>query len=314
MFPGQGAQQVGMGKDLAENITEIAQLYHHANNIVGYDLARLCFEGPQEQINRTEISQPAIFVTSAACLAALRGGKITTDLAEIQPEMCAGLSLGEYTALYAAGAMCFEDALQLVKLRGESMQQAAEQQKGSMVSVLGLEEQQAKQLCDAVREEIQTETDGNPAILIPVNFNCPGQIVLSGTVGACNLAVEKAESFGASRAISLQVAGAFHTLMMVSAAEKLKTALSHCPFTELQFPVVANVDAQVYDRPDQIPDKLLKQLVNPVLWQQTVEKFLDEGIERFIEIGPGRVLTGLVKKTARLRKAKPTMININGLG
>lgn len=314
MFPGQGAQQMGMGKELAGNITEIAQLYQHANDIVGYDLAQLCFEGPQEQLNRTEISQPAIFVTSAACLAALRGGKVATDLAEVRPDMCAGLSLGEYTALYAADAMCFEEALQLVKLRGESMQQAVEQQKGSMVSVLGLEEQQAKQLCDAVLEEIQTETDGNQAILVPVNFNCPGQIVLSGTVGACNLAAEKAESFGASRAIPLKVAGAFHTQIMAPAAEKLKTALADCPFTKPQYPVIANVDAQVYDRPDQIPDKLLKQLVNPILWQQTVEKFLDEGIERFIEIGPGRILTGLVKKTARPRKAKPTMININGMG
>ena len=334
MFPGQGAQQVGMGRDLADNFPEIASLYQHADEIVGYDLSRFCFEGPEDQLNRTEISQPALFVTSAACLTALRAGKIAAPLAQLQPDFCAGLSLGEYTALYAAGAMSFEDGLRLVQLRGQGMQQAAQQQKGSMVSVLGLDESQVNQLCAAVLSKLkaphgnggsQTNTHGNGGsiktdnrpvstvdILVPVNFNCPGQIVLSGTLPACNLAVQLAESF-AAHALPLKVAGAFHTKMMAPAAHNLKAALHRCKFTQPCCPVFANVDALVYQSPDQIPDKLLRQLVSPVLWQQTVEKLLAQGAERFVEIGPGRVLNGLVKKIARPLNVKPTIINISGI-
>ncbi|MFC1782776.1 ACP S-malonyltransferase [Planctomycetota bacterium] len=313
IFPGQGAQQVGMGRDLAHNLPEIAQLYDRANEIVGYDLAQLCFEGPEDKLNSTVFSQPALFTTSAACLMALRMGKVAADLSQLQPHACAGLSLGEYTALYAAGAMSFEDGLRLVQLRGKSMQQAADQQPGAMVSLLDMAPDSVNQLCQAVLAEITAEDDGAEPILVPVNFNCPGQIVVSGTIAACRRAAQRAEEFGASRAIPLKVAGAFHTRLMESAAKKLQNALEICNFSLPECPVLANVDGLVYDNVELISQKLLRQLINPVLWQQTVENLLDQKFERFVEIGPGRVLTGLVKKTARLRKARPQMINISGL-
>ena len=298
-----------MGRALAENQSAVAQLYSQASQIVGYDLAKLCFEGPPEQLNATEFSQPAIFVTSVACLQALRDGGIVSDLAGIMPDACAGLSLGEYTALYAAGAMSFEDALKLVQLRGRSMQQAADQNPGAMLSVLGLDEEAIDKLCQAVRESL---TDQPDVLIEPVNFNCPGQIVLSGTSQACQRAAELAPEHGAGRVVPLRVTGAFHTKMMAPAAEKLRDGLSQCSFGQPLCPVVANVDASEYDSPASISEKLLAQLVGPVRWQQSVEYLLEQGFERFVEIGPGRVLTGLVKKTARALKQKPTIITING--
>ncbi|OPZ98321.1 MAG: Malonyl CoA-acyl carrier protein transacylase [Planctomycetes bacterium ADurb.Bin412] len=313
MFPGQGAQQVGMGRDLALQNPQIADLYRRANQIVGYDLASVCFEGPEETLNTTEISQPAIFVTSAACLAAMRGGQLAPELSGIEPDACAGLSLGEYTALYAAGVMDFEQALTLVQLRGRSMQEAANQSKGSMVSILGLEEPAVNQLCQAVLDKKPMEENGQKPMLVPVNFNCPGQIVVSGTLAACRMLAEMAESFGASKAIPLKVAGAFHTSMMDPAAEKLSQALENCRFGVFSCPVVANVDAQWYEGVSSITPKLLAQLVSPVRWQQCVEFLLNQGAQRFIEIGPGRVLTGLVKKISRVQKKTIELITVNGM-
>ena len=312
MFPGQGAQQMGMGSDLVKADTEIADLYRKANEIVGYDLAKICFEGPTERLDTTEIAQPAIFVTSAACLKILRDGKAGTHLANLQPHACIGLSLGEYTALYAAGALSFEEGLKLVQIRGKSMQAAADAQSGTMVTILGATPEQAQQLCDAVLSDAPAEADGSEPLLVPVNFNCPGQIVLSGSINACQAAAERAEQFGATKAIVLRVAGAFHTKMMDPAAENLGLALKQCSFTPFNCPVIANADAALYESTDQIPQKLLKQLVSPVLWQPTLDKLLDDGVDTFVEIGPGRVLTGLAKKTARDRKAKPNLFTVNG--
>jgi len=309
MFPGQGSQEVGMGRALAERESAIGELYRRANDIVGYDLAKLCFEGPAEQLNETEFSQPAIFVTSAACLQALRDGLIGADLGGVNPDACAGLSLGEYTALYASGAMSFADGLKLVQLRGRSMQEAAEENPGAMVSILGLDEPGAQKLCQAVRAAV----DEADVVIEAVNFNCPGQIVLSGTSPACVRAAELAEEYGASRAIPLKVAGAFHTKMMAAAAAKLEAGLAECRFSRPDCPVVANVDACEYDGPAEIPVKLLAQLIGPVRWQQSVEYVLGQGSERFVEIGPGRVLTGLVKKTARSLKLKPRIVTVNGV-
>lgn len=313
MFPGQGAQVVGMGQDLAQNHSEIAELYNQANDIVGYDLAKLCFQGPQEELNETKISQPAIFVSSVACLKAIKLGFVASDLADVQPDYCAGLSLGEYTALYAAGAVEFEAALKLVQLRGQSMQEAAKLRKGTMLSVLSLDEAGVEKLCQAVLAENITEDDGGPTVLAGVNFNCPGQIVLSGTVKACQRAAELAEEFGAGRVIPLSVAGGFHTEMMEPAAEKLKKALDQTTFNNPDCPVVANVDALVYDGATQIPEKLMKQLVSPVRWQHSLEFLLKQGVERLVEIGPGRVLTGLAKKTSRPLKKKVAIVTVNGI-
>lgn len=311
MFPGQGSQEVSMGQSLFRENAEIKALYQHANEIVGYDLAGLCFEGPIEKLNSTVVSQPAIFVTSVACLKALRSGMIADDLKDVMPDACAGLSLGEYTALYAASAMSFADALKLVQLRGESMQEAAELRSGTMVSILGLDEEGVNKLCQAALADAQKEPDGQEAVLSAVNFNCPGQIVISGTVNACKRAEELACEYGAGRAIVLRVAGGFHTSLMDPAATKLRKALDHCQFSDPACQVVANIDARVYDGADEIAEKLMRQLVGPIRWQESVEWFIEKGVERFVEIGPGRVLTGLVKKISRAKKQKVEIITVN---
>ncbi len=310
MFPGQGAQQVGMGKELIAQHPELRQTFDQAADILGYDLASLCFDGPEEKLNNTEISQPAIFVTSVVCLEALKVGLLGESLTDVKPDGYAGLSLGEYTALYAAGTLDFEQGLRLVQVRGESMQAAADQRHGTMVSILGIDEQQALQLTAAVLAENIAEDDGLPTVLAPVNFNCPGQIVFSGTLNACKRAAELAPDHGAGRTVELAVAGAFHTELMQPAADRLQKALAEVTFGAFVAPVIANVDAQPYAGPDEIPGKLMQQLVQPVRWQQSIERLLDEGIERFVEIGPGRVLTGLTKKIARAQKAKPEIETI----
>ena len=288
IFPGQGAQAVGMGKDIDQAYPVAAEIYKRADKVVGYALSELCFEGPQEQLNATTISQPAIFVTSAAILEVLRtqgAGKIPAA------DVTAGLSLGEYTALYAAGVMSFEDALKLVQKRGQAMQAAADASKGSMVSILRLE---GPKLDELIAEASQGE------LLAAANFNCPGQIVISGTIGACARAVELAEKHGAMKAVPLAVAGAFHTEMMSPAADSLKTALDS---TEISAPskisVLANVNVEYYKDAAAIRCGLCRQLTCPILWQKSMERLIAEGCETFYEIGPGRVLTGLMKKIDR---------------
>jgi len=312
MFPGQGSQQPGMAADLATRSQAIQFLFRDADHIVGFPLSHLCFEGPAEKLDTTAASQPAIFLASVACLAAIRSGLAAPQLTDVEPDACLGLSLGEYTALYAAGALSFAEALRLVQVRGEAMQAAADQNPGGMVSLLGLDEPAVHRLCAAVLKERPVEPDGVPAVLLPVNFNCPGQIVLSGTRDACRLAAQLAEKSGA-RAVPLRVAGAFHTSLMVPAAERLEAALESCSFSDPECPVLANVDAEPYHNAAQIPPKLLAQLTSPIRWQQSIERLLGEGCRRFIEIGPGRVLAGLVKKIARAARAKPEIINVSGL-
>jgi len=289
IFPGQGAQYVGMGKDLAEQYPQANALFDRANEIVGYDLKQICFEGPDEKINATTISQPAIFVVSAALLDIMN-----TSATSIKPHVTAGLSMGEYSALYAAGLINFEEALRLVQKRGNAMQAAADASEGSMVSVIGLDEVQIIPLCE--------EASGGE-LLVPVNFNCPGQIVLSGSVGACNRAAELAEKHGAMKAVPLSVAGAFHSEMMNPAAEDLQQALADCPIQDpAEIKVIANIHATYYTNADDIRHGLVKQLVQPILWQKCMEKLMADGVENFYEIGPGRVLTGLMKRIHRRTK------------
>jgi len=298
LFPGQGAQFVGMGSDVADAFSVAADLYEKANEILGYDLRNICFHGPAERLNSTTVSQPAIFVTSVAILRCLGWGP---GSAYMKPDAAAGLSLGEYTALHAAGVISFEDALVLVQKRGNAMQAATEATTGGMVSVIGLDEEKIKELCSEAAGE---------DVLIPVNFNCPGQIVLSGSVDACGRAEELAPKYGAIKAVRLKVAGAFHTDMMAPAARTLAQALEGCRIADpSDIKVIANTDAAYYDTADHIRDGLVKQLVRPILWQKCMEILLDEDIETFYEIGPGRVLTGLMKRISR--KAK--IINISDL-
>ncbi len=297
LFPGQGAQTVGMGADIAAKFPAAAQLYEKANSIVGFDLRKICFEGPAETLNTTTMSQPAIFVTSAALLEVFRTESST---AGIQPDVTAGLSLGEYTALYAAGVISFEDGLKLVTERGRAMQAAADATKGSMVSILGLDEDKTRQLCVQAAEG---------ELLEPVNFNCPGQIVVSGTLGACERAEKLASSLGAMKAVRLEVAGAFHTEMMASAAERLGKALSQCRINAFgRVKTLSNIDASYYHDPAGVVKGLTRQLTGAILWQKCMEKLLAEGFTSFYEIGPGRVLTGLMKRIDR----KTKVVNVSG--
>jgi len=291
LFPGQGAQTVGMGADIAQAYPVAATLFDRANDILGFDLKRICFEGPAEKLNSTTISQPAIFVTSAALLEILRTHPATTGL---KPDVTAGLSMGEYTALYAAGAMDFEDGLRLVRKRGEAMQAAAEATQGTMVSIIGLEEDQVRQLCEEARQG---------ELLEPVNFNCPGQIVVSGSLGACARALELAPRHGAVKAVQLEVAGGFHTSLMGSAAEALHQALLQARISQpAAAPTIANINAEYYRTTDEVVSGLTRQLTGAILWHKCMDRLLADGIEEFYEIGPGRVLTGLMKRINRRTK------------
>lgn len=298
LFPGQGAQAVGMGVEIVRAFPAAAQVFEKANEILGFDLSEICFAGPAEQLNSTTISQPAIFTTSAAILEVL---KTESAIDTMPPDVTAGLSLGEYTALYAAGLMSFEDGLMLVQKRGQAMQAAADASEGAMVSIIGLEEETVRRLC---------EEAGEGELLEPVNFNCPGQIVISGDKRACRIAKELAIKCGAIKVVRLEVAGAFHTQMMSSAAEALGEALVHCEIAEpTRTQTIANINAEYYPSSEKIKEGLVKQLTCPILWQRCMERLLADGIEIFYEIGPGRVLTGLMRRINR----KTKVINLSSL-
>lgn len=285
LFTGQGAQSVGMGKDIAAASSAAAAVFDQANELVGYDLKSLCFEGPADKLEQTDIQQPAIFTASAAIWRALNDGALLDET----PVAMAGLSLGEYTALFAARAVSFEDALRLVKRRGELMQAAASARPGAMVTALGLEPDRIEAIC---REA------ASAGIIGPANFNCPGQIVLSGEKSPCELAARLIDAAG-GRAVPLKVAGAFHSALMKPAADGLAATLDQTHFAPPGVPVVANVNCQYHAGPDTIRRWLTDQLTQPVLWQGCIERMLADGVERFVEVGPGRILTGLLKKISR---------------
>lgn len=287
-----------MGAEIARSFPAAAAIFDRANDIVGFDLAAICFEGPAEQLNSTTISQPAIFTASAAILEVLRSEPATSG---IKPDVTGGLSLGEYTALYAAGVINFEDGLRLVQKRGQAMQAAADASEGAMVSIIGLDDETARWLC---------EEAGQGDLLEPVNFNCPGQIVISGDKKACRRAKDLALKVGAIKAVRLEVAGAFHTTMMSAAAGALAEALADCHITDpAQTRIIANVDAEYYATSEKIKRGLVKQLTSPILWQKCMERLLDDGVESFYEIGPGRVLTSLMKRINR----KTNVVNVSSL-
>ncbi len=288
LFPGQGAQFIGMGKDFAETFPAAKTIFDKANQILGFDIAKICFEGPAETLNATTISQPAIFTVSAAILEIFRTGEKTKS---ITADVTAGLSMGEYTSLYAAGLISFEDGLKLVKKRGEAMQAAADKSKGGMVAIIGLDEEKTKALCAEA---------GQGELLEGVNFNCPGQIAISGTISACERATGLAEKYGAMKAVRLEVAGAFHTTMMSPAAEALGKALAQADIKDPVRPkVIANITADYYTSANQIRESLTNQLVQPIYWQKSVERLMADGVDTFYEIGPGKVLTGLMKRIHR---------------
>ena len=287
-----------MGRELCEAFAAAGEIFDRAEVLTGLDIRKLCFEGPQEVLDRTDNAQPCIFTVSAATLAVMDSLLSPARQQDIAPTCMAGLSLGEYTALYAAGAIDFETALKLVTRRGQAMQAAAEQQPSSMVCILGIDEDQAAELCRAA-------ADAQP--LTCANFNCPGQVVLSGGVEACLRAADLAEQFGASGTAPLKVAGAFHSEFMAPAAVSLSEALQDVSFAPPKVPVVSNVDAKPHSETGRIAEKLLAQLVSPVRWRESMEALLADGVERFFEIGPGRVLAGLMRRIHR--RANFTSLN-----
>lgn len=290
LFPGQGAQMVGMGKDLCQAYPASSDIFDRAEAASGLKLRELCFDGPDDMLARTDISQPAIFTVSAALLEAMKTVLGDGPFAALGPAVMAGLSLGEYTALYAAGAMDFETALKLVARRGELMQAAAEEVPSGMVSVIGLDEAHAEELCLAAAQG---------QVLTCANFNCPGQIVVSGHAEACERAADMAADFGASAAVPLKVAGAFHSDLMKSAADRLGAAIDEISFGSLGVTVISNTDADEYVGTGQIKPRLLAQLVSPVRWQESMGRLLADGVDTFYEIGPGRVLAGLMRRIHR---------------
>jgi [acyl-carrier-protein] S-malonyltransferase len=286
LCPGQGAQQVGMGKDFVERYDAARRIFDRANDVLGFDLAAICFGGPEERLNQTDVSQPAIYVTSVACYhAAVAAEAIRPDAVAAW----AGLSLGEYTALHLGGVFGFEDGLRLVAARGKYMQEAAVATPSGMVAVLGADETAVDALCAEA-------ADGD--ILVPANFNAPGQIVISGAAAACERAVKVGEAKGL-KTVALKVAGAFHSPLMQPAADRMAAELEKVPFANPKQPIYANVTADKHRDPASIKRLLVDQIVKPVRWEQTMQAMLALGEARWVELAPQRTLAGMLKRINR---------------
>jgi len=285
VFPGQGAQYVGMGSTLADLCPAAKQLLASADQVLGFALSQIILNGPEAELTRTDVSQPAILVTSLMALETLKAKVGTIDF-----KATAGLSLGEYTALVAAGAIDALDAIRLVRLRGQAMQDAATAVASGMVALIGPDEATAQKLCEACAEG---------EVLQVANLNSPGQVVISGAKAACERAIAKAKEFGIRRAISLPVAGAFHSALMAPAADRLKAALAQTRFRDPLVPVYTNVTAQPVTSAAQIPDLLVRQLTNPVRWADGITAMRSAGISEFWELGPKKTLSGMIAQTAK---------------
>ncbi|MBI5817800.1 MAG: ACP S-malonyltransferase [Verrucomicrobia bacterium] len=282
LFAGQGAQVVGMGKDLAAASPAARQIFERANTILGCDLAQICFDGPVAELTKTDNAQPAIFAASIACMEALRA-ELGKQGRSLEFAATAGLSLGEFTAHVAAGTMSFDDGLKLVRLRGQAMQAACEATAGTMAAVMNLDEAACAEVCKESGAEV-------------ANLNCPGQIVISGEKTAIATACEKAKVRGAKRALPLNVAGAYHSRLMASAQAPLASALTSVAMAAPKVTVVSNVTAQPATTPEQIRDLLVRQVVSSVYWDASMRWLLAQGFQRFIELGPGTVLAGFMKR------------------
>ncbi|GAF02580.1 malonyl CoA-acyl carrier protein transacylase [Saccharicrinis fermentans DSM 9555 = JCM 21142] len=280
VFPGQGAQFVGMGKDLYENSEEAKALFEKANEILGFRITDLMFEGTDEDLKQTKVTQPAIFLHSV--LLAKSMGE------NFKPEMTAGHSLGEFSALVSAGAMSFEDGLKLVSQRALAMQKACEAEPSTMAAIVGLEDAVVEEVCERIEE-----------VVVAANYNCPGQLVISGSFAGIDKACEELTEKGAKRAIKLPVGGAFHSPLMEPARAELAAAIEATEFKAPICPVYQNVSAAPFTDPAQIKENLVAQLTAPVKWTQTVQNMIADGATSFTEVGPGKVLQGLVKKVDR---------------
>ena len=276
VFPGQGAQFSGMGKDLYDNSVEAREMFEKANEVLGFRITDVMFEGSAEELKQTNVTQPAVFLHSV----------ILASTLGIKPDAVAGHSLGEFSALVAAGVLSFEEGLRLVAKRAAAMQKACEAQPGTMAAVLALPDQTIEQVCEGVE-----------GVVVAANYNCPGQLVISGAVEAVNEACAKLKEAGARRALVLPVGGAFHSPLMEPARQELEAAIADATFNTPVCPVYQNVDAKPYTDPEQIKQNLIAQLTSPVRWTQIVLNMIEDGCTEFTELGPGNVLQGLIKKT-----------------
>jgi [acyl-carrier-protein] S-malonyltransferase len=279
VFPGQGAQFTGMGKDLYQNNPKAKDLFSKANDVLGFDISKIMFEGTSEDLKETKVTQPAIFLHSVAIA-------LTED--DFEPEMVAGHSLGELSALVAAKVISFEDGLKIVSKRAKAMQKACELRSGTMAAILALDDEVVERTCKEVK-----------GVVVAANYNCPGQLVISGEVDSVNIACEKLKKLGAKRALVLPVGGAFHSPLMDPAKDELAEVINTTEFKEPICPVYQNVNAQPVKNPEIIKQNLISQLTSPVRWTQTVKNMLSDGASSFTEIGPGKTLQGLVKKVDR---------------
>ena len=280
VFPGQGAQFVGMGKDLYDNNPLAKELFEKANDILGFRITDIMFSGTDEELKQTKVTQPAVFLHSV--ISALCMGE------DVAPDMVAGHSLGEFSALVAAGALNFEDGLKLVYARAMAMQKACEAAPSTMAAIVGLD--------DATIENVRTEINTENNVVVPANYNCPGQLVISGNVEAVKAACEKLKAAGAKRALLLPVGGAFHSPLMEPAKQELEKAIGDAPFRTPTCPIYQNVDAKPYTDPAAIKANLIAQLTAPVRWTYIVKNMLADGVGEFTELGPGTVLLGLIRK------------------
>ncbi len=280
VFPGQGAQFVGMGKDLYDNNAEARELFEKANEILGFRITDLMFSGTDEDLRQTAVTHPAIFLHSVLLAKSLGD--------EFKPDMTAGHSLGEFSALVAAGALSFEDGLRLVSARAQAMQKACEIKPSTMAAVLALPDETVEEICASI-----------PGVVVCANYNCPGQLVISGEIEAIDAACEKLLAAGAKRALKLKVGGAFHSPCMEPARAELAEAIAKTKFSVPTCPVYQNVDAKPHTDPEEIKNNLIAQLTAPVRWTQTVRNMIADGATEFVELGPGKVLQGLVAKINR---------------
>lgn len=295
VFPGQGAQAVGMGKDAYDAFDRSRSIFEQADQALGFSLSGIIFEGPEESLKQTANTQPALLTVSVALLEALEGKGL-------KPDYVAGHSLGEYSALVAAGVLSFEDAVRTVRARGEFMEQAVPSGQGAMAAVLGAEREALASLCTAITAE--------GAAVELANVNCPGQIVVSGTAAGVQAVVERGrEEAGAKRVIPLEVSGPFHSSLMKPAAEKLAGALSELALQDASVPVIANVTAAEVTAADEIRDLLARQVYSPVLWEDSIRYLIGQGVDTFVEIGSGTVLAGLIKKIDKNVRVIP----VNGI-